>query len=206
MQIMHNAETMKTIELIESINKIDSAGSYSLFIRHGDRDKIPEGEFGNDVELNRIGFVRSEEFGRTLSKFNINSIFTSPIIRCVQTADSLTKGIGRQINIETSTILGDPGAFVSNAKQAGESFLELGFDDCYHKLLENKEVIGNRSIIEGSRILTDFFNQKSNGSGLNIFVSHDMIIALYSYAAFNKKFELGENWIKYLGGLLIKHN
>lgn len=206
MQNLQNEKTLTQVELIDSIEIIDQTGSYSLFIRHGDRDKIPEGEFGNEVELNEIGFKRAQEYGLNLSKLKVNKIFTSPIIRCMQTAEAIKMGVGREIEIIPSTLLGDPGAFVNDAKQAGEGFLELGFSECYHRLLENKTVKGNRSIYDGAQILTDLFCKSNNENGVNIFVSHDMIVALYSYAVFGKKYELGENWIKYLGGLLVKHD
>jgi hypothetical protein len=37
----------------------------SLLIRHADRDKIPTGEFGNDVLLNEKGKERALNFGKS---------------------------------------------------------------------------------------------------------------------------------------------
>jgi len=205
MQKMSNEKTCSKLVLLNTIEEIENSGSYSIFLRHADRYEIPAGEFGNEIELNELGFRRSLEYGKSLSKFKINKIFTSPVKRCIQTAEHIRDGIGRNIPIEITNILGDPGAFVEDGKLAGESFLTHGFEYCYESLLLQIPLSGNRNIFEGAEILNDFFEKNSEDKGINVFISHDMIVALYSYAAFQKKYELGENWVKYIGGLFIQH-
>lgn len=206
MQNMYDEKTKLGLELLSRLEDINTEGSYSILIRHGDRNKIPEGEFGNEVELNDIGFKRSLELGAKLSHLKIHTIYTSPIKRCVQTAESIREALNLDIEIIETSQLGDPGAFVHDAQKAGESYMELGFKKCYEKLLEDEFVDGNRNTTEGAEILTNFIKEKSKNGGVNIFVSHDMIVALYAYKTFRKKYTLGSNWIKYLDGLILKHN
>jgi len=193
------------LKLLDELKEITPVGSYTLFLRHGDRDKIPEGEFGNEVELNAFGKHRSVEFGKSIRHLNINRIFCSPIKRCVQTAEGIALGLERKTEIETSTLLGDPGAFVHDGKLAGESFLQMGFNNCYESLLQHVPVNGNYDISDGANLLDDFFMNQSKVEGTNIYISHDMIVALYAWERFRKKFTLGENWVKFLGGLIIKN-
>jgi len=206
MQKMQYEKTCSKFLLLNGIGEIKDTGTYNIFIRHGDRDKIPDGEFGNEVELNSLGKYRSVEYGIEISNMRINTIYTSPIKRCVQTAENIVQGLGRRIPIELTTLLGDPGAFVYDGKLAGEKYMELGFEICYNSLLNHVPVEGNRDIAEGAALLNDFFNRAAVKDGVNIFISHDMIVALYAFETFGQKYTLGENWVKYLGGLILKNN
>ncbi|MDR0506087.1 MAG: histidine phosphatase family protein [Dysgonamonadaceae bacterium] len=44
-----------------------------------------------------------------MSELKINKIFTSPVQRCVQTAEYIAKGYGKPLEITQSRELGDPG-------------------------------------------------------------------------------------------------
>lgn len=206
MQKMYNAETGNSLILLKNQFEIEEASTYSIFLRHGDREKIPEGEFGNEVELNQRGFQRSLEYGESIKNHKINKIYTSPVIRCIQTAESIKAGLGKNVKIEVSTLLGDPGAFVVDGELAGKSYLQLGFSDCYERILNHKPVEGNRDITEGAAILSRFFKSNAQDGVTNIYISHDMIIALYAFETFRRKYTLGSDWVPFLGGLKIKHN
>lgn len=205
MQNMYNEKTKLGLELISRLEDINTEGSYSILIRHGDRNKIPDGEFGNEVELNEKGFRRSLELGQNIKNLRVNRIYTSPITRCVQTAESIKAGLEQEVEIIETILLGDPGPFVENAEKAGISYLKLGFKQCYETLLDGKIVDGNRSTQEGADLLSEYIKKNASPCGVNIFVSHDMIIALYSDKTFGKRYSLGANWINYLDGLIIKH-
>jgi hypothetical protein len=205
MQKLSDEETLNSKILLNNISEITHDGYYTLFIRHADRNKIPDGEFGDEVELNEKGLKNALNFGEKLKYLKINKIFSSPIKRCIQTAECILKGAGLDIPIQNSKILGDPGAFVFDGKQAGDSFLELGFNTCYENQIKQIAVSGCRDIAEGTRILNRFFINELDSKGLNIMVSHDMLLALYAWHSFGKKYTLGENWVKFLDGLIIKH-
>jgi len=191
--------------LLNDQSELRNDGSYSLFIRHAHRYPIPAGEFGNDVELNEIGFDSSILLGESLRKLHVNAIYSSPVLRCVQTAESILKGLDKEIPIQKSFLLGDPGAFVHAVYLAGQSYLKLGFERCYFDFINHQSVEGNIYINEGSDILTTFLKNNAAKESINIYISHDMIVALYSFAAFQRLYLPGENWVQYLNGLLIKH-
>jgi hypothetical protein len=203
MQKMQYEKACCDLKLLNGLHEITVNTTNALFIRHGDRNKIPEGEFGNDVELNEIGINRSTAYGEALKSQNVNKIYTSPIKRCVQTAHFIAKGMSRAIPIEHTSLLGDPGAFVYDGRIAGQNYLKMGSNHFYESLLEGIPIEGNYPIAKGAEIINSFFEQTSEKSGINIYVSHDMIIALYAFAAFGKRYS-HTNWVKYLEGLIIQ--
>ena len=64
----------------------------ALLLRHADREDIPQGSFGNEILLNEKGKQNAQSFGEKLAEIKVNRIFTSPVGRCVQTAEYITKG------------------------------------------------------------------------------------------------------------------
>ncbi|HQP05048.1 MAG TPA: histidine phosphatase family protein [Bacteroidales bacterium] len=204
MQEMQYEATGNKLTLLNGLHEITSMGSYAIFIRHADRYKIPEREFGNEIELNEAGFRRSIEYGKALSHLKINQIFSSPIKRCIQTAENIVLGYNKTLPIILTKHLGDPGAFTSDGKLAGESFQNMEFNNLYNMLISGELVRGNRPLQEGASILNEYISINAVPEGVNIFVTHDLIVALYAYAQFGKKYTPGTDWVNYLDGLIIK--
>lgn len=76
----------------ETLNHYSETSKLSLLIRHGDRDKIPQGSFGNEILLNEKGKQNSIKFGESIKEMKVNKILTSPVDRCIQTAEYIAKG------------------------------------------------------------------------------------------------------------------
>jgi broad specificity phosphatase PhoE len=176
----------------------------SLLIRHADRDQIPEGSFGNEVLLNEMGIYNSLKFGESLAELKVNRIFTSPVGRCVQTSEQISKGYGKSIEIIETTALGDPGIPIFDDKLAGEYYLQHGGFGMYRHFTEGKKISGILPIEEIKITMTDFISKNTTEKGITLFVSHDMIIAMYHYCL-NKKIYTQENWVNYLSGLILKN-
>lgn len=172
----------------------------SLLLRHADRDDIPQGSFGNEILLNEKGKQNAQRFGESLFKRKINRIFTSPIGRCVQTAEYITKGYGSSIEIIETTALGAPGLHINDEKIAGEFYLQNGFDEMYKRFMAGKEIPGIPNIKELNYRITKFINENSTENGTTIFITHDMLIAFYHFSI-NKKVYTKDNWINYMTGL-----
>ncbi len=175
----------------------------SLLIRHGDRDKILKGTFGDNVLLNDIGINNSIEFGKSLSQMKINRILTSPIGRCVQTAEYIKTGYNRDVEIVETLALGAPGLHISDAKLAGEYYLKFGIDKIYKMFLEGVKIPGVPTDNEFNRLMSDFLITNTYDNGITIFVTHDILIALYHYCI-SKTIYTKENWVKYLSGIILK--
>lgn len=177
----------------------------SLLLRHADRDDIPQGSFGNEVLLNEKGKQNARSFGEKLAESKINRIFTSPIERCVQTAEFMIKGYGRSIEIIETTALGAPGLHIKDEIIAGEFFLQHGFDEMYKRFMQGEKIPGIPNINELNHRITNFINENSLQSGTTIFITHDMLIAFYHFSI-NKKVYTKDNWIQYLTGLTFRNN
>lgn len=188
----------------EILNHYSNEHRLSLLIRHGDRDQIPKGSFGNEVLLNEKGKQNSLKFGESLSKLQVNRIFTSPVGRCVQTAEHIGKGYGRNIDIIETIALGDPGIPVFDDKLAGEYYLQHGGFGMYEHFTQGKKISGVLPIEEMKISMTDFIDKNTTENGLTLFVSHDMIIAMYHYCL-NRMIYTKENWVNYLSGLILKN-
>jgi broad specificity phosphatase PhoE len=172
----------------------------SLLLRHADRDAIPQGSFGNEILLNEKGKLNAQHFGENLTGKKINSIFTSPVKRCVQTAEFLTKGYGRSIEIIETTALGEPGLHILDEKIAGDFFLRYGFDEMYKRFIQGKEIPGIPNVNELNKRITNFITENTTANGTTIFITHDMLIAFYHFSL-NKKVYTKDNWINYMTGL-----
>jgi broad specificity phosphatase PhoE len=191
--------------MLEQIKKQYSENDkISLLIRHADRDKIPAGEFGNDVLLNEIGKERALNFGKSLSGLKINRIFTSPVQRCVQTAEYIAKGYSKPLEIIESTKLGNPGLHISDDQVAGKFFLTEGFDELYYRITHNIEIPGIAVTKQFNEKMTDFLIENTKEEGITVFVTHDLLIAHYHFSI-NGKIYTKDDWVKYLGGLILKN-
>lgn len=120
----------------------------SLLLRHADRDDIPQGSIGNEVLLNEKGKQNAQCFSEKLSERKINRIFTSPVGRCVQTAEYITKGYGRRVEIVETTALGAPGLHITDEKIAGDFYLQYGFDEMYKRFIKGEGIPGMTNIDE----------------------------------------------------------
>lgn len=179
---------------------MDKNKKISLLLRHADRDEIPQGSFGNEILLNEKGKQNAQSLGAKLSDSKINRIFTSPVERCVQTAELLTKGYGKTIEILETTALGAPGLHIKDEKIAGQFYLQYGFDEMYKQFTQGKEIPGIPNLNELNNRVTKFITENTTTNGTTIFITHDMLIAFYHFSV-NKKVYTKENWINYLTGL-----
>ncbi|KAA6339074.1 hypothetical protein EZS27_012968 [termite gut metagenome] len=176
----------------------------SLLIRHADRDKIPVGSFGNEIMLNEVGKVNALKFGEALSDLKINKIMTSPIGRCVQTAELIAKGYGKALDIIETKALGAPGLHITDEEIAGKFFMEQGFEELYRRIINDIPIPGIPTAKQFNQLMTDFLIENTNKNGITLFVTHDLLIAFYHYSI-NKTVHTRENWVKYLSGLILKN-
>ena len=89
-----------------------------ILVRHAERPEILSG-VGNDVHLTEHGIASSFEFGQSLKKRKVVSIKTSPVLRCVQTAEQIAMAVSfSKHEIQFCRQLGDPGIFIADADLA----------------------------------------------------------------------------------------
>ena len=191
------------MKLITELKKYSTNSKLALLIRHGDREHIPQGEFGNEILLNEKGRKNSLAFGVALKVFPIKRIMTSPIPRCVQTAELISEGFGGGLEIISTKCLGDPGLHTADEKIAGEFYLTHGFHEILRRFMREETVPGVPNGNYFNKIMTEFIHESTTENGITIFVTHDSLIAMYHFCLNGTVYTV-DNWVDYLEGVVYK--
>ena len=176
----------------------------ALVIRHAEREDIPAGAFGHEVNLTAEGRRAAEKLGAALSEKRALSVLSSPVPRCVQTAQAMLRGAGPAVEVTTDRRLGGPGAFVVNAEAAGPLFLELPIPEIARRQLQDASPLpGMRPTSKGIEILLKLATGPLDENGrLHVFVTHDVILSVLVNSIFRSSLE-ETGWPGYLEGLLM---
>lgn len=77
-----------------------------FLVRHGQTALNAEGRFRGrrDVPLDDCGFVQAADASHQLVRSGVKVVYTSPLLRCVQTADFLAQACGARI-IKTEDLI-----------------------------------------------------------------------------------------------------
>ncbi len=79
-----------------------------LLLRHAERPSFADGNPGSEVSLTEAGRKAAEAFGTAIA-VNLRGVFTSPLVRCRETAPSICAGAGVEFLPIDDRRLGDPG-------------------------------------------------------------------------------------------------
>ena len=176
----------------------------SLVIRHAEREDIPAGTFGHDVNLTAGGTQAAEQLGAALSQYRALTVVSSPVPRCVQTAQAMLRGAGSAAQVATDRRLGNPGAFIVDSEAAGPLFLELPIPEIARRQLQDAiPLSGMRPTPEGVEILQELATSPLGDNGrLHVFVTHDIILSVFVASIFHSSLE-ETGWLDFLEGLLL---
>ena len=181
-------------------DRIDAA----LVIRHAEREEIPIGTFGVDVPLTAHGVVSAAQLGNALGAGRQVSVTSSPVPRCVQTAEAILQGCNNDSPVQLDRTLGDPGPFVVDPEASGPLFLETDILDIVRRQLSGSEPpAGMRPTADGVGMLIELVALGLGRSGrVNVFVTHDSILAVLVASTLGKSADqIG--WPDFLDGLLL---
>ena len=149
----------------------------AILLRHSVRFGIPPGEAGNDVPLTDVGRRLALELGELL-KDRLRSLRSSPVGRCVETAQLLANGAGLQIPVKHDTLLGSPGAYVLDGRAAWRNWQTLGHDGVMAALETGEgHLVGMARPEQAARYLAQHMLASIRGEpGVHIFVTHDSLV------------------------------
>jgi hypothetical protein len=165
--------------ILADLSKVPAGSNCALLIRHGDRNGEMAKVVAEREGLNEIGTYRSKELGKMLSRFSDLVAYSSPVGRCVDTCLNISRGYGREVEVESTQFLGMSSPFMVDPPAAYLKMQELGllgFVDAYVKdTLDRRIVLPCR---EGTRMLFSFAIEKIKKmeGGVGVFVTHDMIL------------------------------
>ena len=190
--------------ILERLATIPESADVSLVIRHAEREEIPAGTFGHDVNLTAKGTRAAEQLGAALSDKRAIGVVSSPVSRCVQTAQALLRGAGSTAVVKTDSRLGDPGAFIVDPEIAGPLFLELPIPEIARRQFHDASSLpGMRPTSKGVEILLDLVTSSLGNDGqIHVFVTHDIILAVFVASIFRLSLE-ETGWPDCLEGMLF---
>ena len=186
------------------LNRVPTGAAVAIMLRHAEREAIPPCGYGNDVPLTRQGIRSSRRLGKALASRPVAVVRTSPLPRCVQTAESIIAGAGWDAVAVPDQRLGAPGPFVVESGLAGLLFLEIGPEGVVERqLADAKPPDGMRSSAEGVRLLLDLLTPYPETQGrLSLFVTHDAVLAVLVGSLYG--LHVGEfAWPDYLDALVL---
>jgi len=105
----------------------------SLLIRHSNRYDIPRGTDGMKALLTEQGKINASLFGEKLSKYKINKIITTSVKRCIETAECIVKGYGKNIEIIPSDAFSV--LHVTDRRLATDFIDTRGYDEWYRNII-----------------------------------------------------------------------
>lgn len=193
---------MTLLEKLQKIKNVDTR-RIAILLRHGEREAIPTGTHGNEIRLTPNGVADSTHLGEMLSYFKVRNIYTSPIARCVQTAECIKKGYNPSIpEIICDDMLGNPGFHIADADIAGKAYLEYGCTGVYERFSRGEVINGLASADFLRHHPMQWLKSKTSEKGLTLFVTHDALIAHFAFANGIHTYD-AENWIKFLDGIIL---
>ena len=150
----------------------------ALLLRHAAREALPEGEAGNSVPITDSGRQSAGDLGAALGG-RLRCLHSSPVLRCVQTAEALAAGSGAAVTVVTDRLLGDPGVFVVDGARAWSNWEALGHEGVMMRLIAGGEALpGMARPAEAARRLVQHLLEVAGGQvGVHVFVTHDSVLA-----------------------------
>lgn len=172
------------------------------FIRHAERYPLQPGKKGDNVMLTPKGMQDAYDFGEELKNIPLR-IYSSPVFRCMLTAEQIAKGHGGGVRIHRSSLLGNPGAYITNQHEAGAFFAQTEAVDNYKAYIQDVDLPGHRNCEKAFGMLEKFFDKTLNNRELTLYISHDIFIMYYMFSKKGIVFENGL-WLDFMDGILLE--
>ena len=116
----------------------------ALLLRHAARAPLPPDGVGYTLPITEAGAELGRELGRLLGR-RLRSLRSSPLVRCLQTAEVLRGGAGADLPIVSDRLLGDPGIYVIDEQLAWTQWQTLGHEGVMHHLVSSSHALPGMS-------------------------------------------------------------
>lgn len=195
--------------MVHGAGMIPFGQNVKLIIRHSFRDSLRDKDDPDKVPLNSKGIECAELFGKGL-EYNIGGLFSSRIVRCQQTIESICKGKGIQKAIAVDgQWLTD--VHITDEIQIQKTFLNIGSMKKALSILSNGEIVSGFTSIEvaTNRILDYIFSRGNTDNTVDVFCTHDVIIMMVIVHLFLGPAShevIRSNWPEMLEGLFFWGN
>lgn len=178
------------------LERVPADRPVAVLMRHSARGALAPGDAGYGVPLLSEGFALAGALGRVVAG-RVASLHTSPLLRCVQSADALQIGAGTAHEVRPDESLGDPGVYVTRSAEAGATWRELGHESVMASIVADVQLPGLRPPRQAAQELTDFMLNHANATGLHFFFTHDSLVTATAAHAMRLRLTK-EDWPRYL--------
>lgn len=179
-----------------------------LLIRHAERPDIPANSVGNEVLLTDKGKADTRNFARIISD-PVISIQSSPIGRCLQTAEIIAEVVGfEREGIVWNRDLGDPGFIISDGAAAWDHWQEKGHESVNEYLLSGSEQWDGFKDLDHAVKNFDTTIRKHlsvQSEGVHIWITHDTVLATYASRILPSRLKISQ-WPQYLDFISVDVN
>jgi len=159
------------------LDRIPDDQPVALLLRHSVRGHLPPGEAGYTLPLTTVGIRLAEQFGEMLGP-RLRSLYASPLLRCMQTAEALQRGASANSQVQADRLLGDPGALVTDGKQAGALWRDRGHETVMAHLVAGIGVLPGLADPPhaASNLVQHMLDATSGEPGVHVFATHDSLV------------------------------
>lgn len=188
------------VSLIEGLAAIPAHAPVALLLRHSVRPPLPEDGAGLDLALTPRGFEMAHTLGVQLGK-RLQTLRTSPVQRCQQTAEAMREGAGVSLPVEDDPMLGGLGAFLVDSSAAWKTFQERGHVAIMeHLVRDGSPLPGFAAADQAMRGLVEHMLQAAGeAGGLHVHITHDLFLAVTAARALGVELE-EDDWPDMLEG------
>jgi broad specificity phosphatase PhoE len=186
--------------LLKWLEQAPSDAAVAILLRHSVRDDLPPGDAGYALPITPAGVAIAEQLGEMLGE-RLKTLHSSPLLRCVQTAEALRSGSKINTSIVRNHLLGDPGAFVLDGKQAWVNWQESGHEAVMQHLVSEDFALPGMADPEPAAhyLVRHMLSVAGSQPGVHIFVTHDSVVTAAAARLLGRV--LGaEDWPWYLEG------
>lgn len=189
-------------ELRRNLSLLPESVGATMIMRHSIRDEIPEGDaFGFDIFLTEEGEQRAESLGKIV-EHPISYVASSPLYRCIRTAELFTNG--RELEVVREERIGALSAYVFDTDLAAEFIHLHGGEGMVNWLLSGDVPPGMNPIEDGEKVMMDMLRSRQPKSGeLHLYLTHDTVLSLFVYRMLGKTTISKADWPKVLESCLV---
>lgn len=186
--------------ILHWLEKIPPNQPVALLLRHSVRGPLPVDDDGFAVPLTDIGIRLARELGGILGS-RLRALHTSPLRRCVQTAEALRAGSGVTLPIAPNTLLGHPGVYVLDSQRAWLNWQRLRHEGVMaHLVSADNALPGMANPEPAARFLVQHMLALAGDKpGVHVFVTHDSLVTATAARLLRQKLTTAD-WPWYLEG------
>ncbi len=187
---------------IQDLKKIPEDRPVAIFMRHAERFSIEKGVLGLEVPLTENGRKSAFELGEKYIKNRLVAAFSSPVERCVDTANNIIKGAKKDIKVIEDPILGGKEYFMNDMMLFRYSYMKDGMPAILDRVFEREYVDGvNDTRKSVPKVIKHILNN-TKIEGITLFLTHDGFISFVAGEIFRHR-TTPEDWPNFMEPIFI---